>query len=210
MNLKDKNLLMGMITIGCFLCLLGFSFVAACAASEPLKQNKASIEDKLKKFLSYYYNDLDSPTSESKTKKFLLSLDHESRVQIARKLIENADGRIVYFGADILIEEEHMDEAIPALANLITSGRDETDLKGRFAYDWAHSSDEFLALKISTKILRYFISNWINYTDAERTRAYRLLSAWLQLDSKSTFSADVAERALQKLESELPSSKKDK
>lgn len=208
MNFKDKKILIGMITTGCLLFLLGLSFTKACAASKPPKQKNAIIEDNLKEFLSIYKKDQETKTDDPQAKRFLSSLDKESRVQISRKLLKESDGRIVYIGANILIRDGYMDEAIPSLADIITSGRDETDLKGRFAYDWAHSSDEFLALRISTKILRYFISNWINYSDAERARAYRLLSAWLQLDSKSSFSANVAERALQKLESELPENKK--
>jgi hypothetical protein len=130
-------------------------------------------------------------------------------VQIARKLLKESDGGIVYIGANILIRDGYMDETIPALADIITSGRDETDLKGRFGYEWVHNPDEFLALRISTKILRYFIGNWTNYTDVERARAYRLLSAWLQLDPKGTFSADAAERAIKNnLESKLPEIKR--
>jgi hypothetical protein len=54
MNFKDNKLVIGVITIGCFLCLLGLSFVKAYAASNPPKQNRASIEDNLKEFLSLY------------------------------------------------------------------------------------------------------------------------------------------------------------
>jgi hypothetical protein len=197
MNFNDKKFVIGMITIICFLGLLGLSFTNACAASKPPKQNKVSVEDNLKEFLSLYNKEQDPEA-------FLSSLDKESRLQLARKMLKEPDGKIVYIGANILIQESYMDEAIPSLANLITSGRAETDLKGRFAYDWAHSEDEFLAVRISAKILRYFISNWPNYTDSERARAYRLLSAWLQLDSRSTFSAAVAERAIKdNLESKL-------
>ena len=195
MNFKDK-LVIGMITTLCFLCLLGFSFTIACAASKPPKQNTASVEDNLKKFLSLYNNEQETKTDDPQAKPFLSNLDQESRVKISRKLLKESDGRIVYIGVNLLIRDGCIDEAIPALANIITSGRDETDLKGRFAYGWVHSSDEFLAARIISMICRYFIRNWTNYTDDERTRAYRLMAPLLQLDPHSTFSLGVAEKAL--------------
>jgi hypothetical protein len=207
MNFKDKKILIGMITAGCLFFLLGLSFTKACADSKPTKQNNTSIEESLKEFLSFYYKERDTSTPELKTKEFLLSLDQESRLQIARNLIKESDGRAVYYGANILIHEGYMKEAIPALASLITSGRDKTDLKGRLGYEWVHNPDEFLAARIMNRICRYFIRNWQNYTDGERALAYNAMTAWLQLDPKGPFSADAAERALQKLESEAPESK---
>lgn len=193
--------------IACFLCLLGLSITKACAASKPPKQTKASFENNLKEFLSLYYKERDTSTPELKTKEFLLSLDQESRLQIARKLIKESDGRTVYYGANILIHEGYMEEAIPALANLISSGRDKTDLKGRLGYEWVHNPDEYLAARIMNRICRYFMRNWQKYTDGERALAYNAMSSWLQIDSKSTFSADAAERAIKDIESKLPENK---
>jgi hypothetical protein len=192
----------------CILCLVGLSFTKACAASKSPKQNKASVEDNLKQFLSIYKKDQETKTDDPQAKRFLSSLDQESRLQISRKLLKETDGRIVYIGASILIRDGYMDETIPSLADLITSGRDETDLNGRFGYEWVHSSDKYLFGRIITRIFRYFIRNWTNYTDGERALAYRLMSPLLQLDSQSTYSVEAAEKALQKLETGLPENKK--
>jgi hypothetical protein len=201
MNFRDKKIVIGMIMIVFFLCLLGLSFTKACAASKPTKQNKASIEDNLKEFVELFYKE------GGDTEPFLSSLDKESRLQLARRMLKESDGKIVYVGANILILNGQADEATPALANLITSGRADTDLKGRLGYDWVHNPDAYPWSTIYTGIARYMIKNWQNYTDSERLWAYRYLSDLLQLDSHGTFSADVAERALKKFESEAPESK---
>jgi hypothetical protein len=203
MNFRDNKLAIVMITTVCILCLLGLSFTKAFAASKSPKQNKASVEDNLNEFLAIYKKDPNINSYEP-FYQFMSSLDHESRVQLARKLLKESDGRIVYFASNILIQEGHMDEAIPSLADLITSGRDETDLKGRFAYDWVHSSDKYLAARIIIKICRYFVRNWTHYTDGERSLAYRFMSPLLNLDSQGTFSADTVERAIKDIETKMP------
>jgi len=202
MNFKDKKLFIGMITTVCILCLVGLSFTNACATSQP-KQNKASFEDNLNKFLDIYKKDPDIESYEPYYQ-FMWNLDRESRIQLARRLLKESNGKIVYFASNILIQEGHMAEAIPALADILTSGRDESDLRGRFAYDWVHNPDEFYAARIINNIFRYFIRNWTNYTDVEQARAYSYMSPILNLDSHATFSADATERAIQNIESKFP------
>lgn len=208
MNFKDKKLVIGMIATVCILSLVGLLFINACDA-KPAKKNKASVEDNLKEFLAIYKKDPNINSYEP-FYQFMSSLDQESSVQLARRLLKESNGKIVYFASNILIFNGREDDAIPALANLITSGRADTDLKGRLGYDWEHTPNAYPWLRIYIGICRYMMSNWANYSDTERVLAYRTLSSWLQLDSHSTYSADVVERAIKKLESELPDSKKDK
>lgn len=169
-----------------------------------VKESKSDSSELVEKFYSIYREEKDPELRHYKIKEYIRSLDAKSRLKVARKIIEDPYAVISYYGANILIEEGYEDEAVPVLADMITSGRDKTkDEKGiehewGFGYDWMHHEDETLLRRMLFKIFRYFIANLERYTDQERTRAYEIMSSSLQLDPKKPFTADAAEKAMKK------------
>ena len=60
-------------------------------------------------------------------------------VPLARRLMTDDHTLVAYMAIGVLIGAGHRTETLPALADIIASGRAETDLRGRLGYDWLHS-----------------------------------------------------------------------
>ena len=85
-----------------------------------------------------------------------------------------------------MIQNNKLAEAIPTLADIITSGRVETDLNGRMGYDWIHIYDDTTVAKIFFGISRFLLLHMDSYNNAERDRAVKFLCG-LQLCEAENF-----------------------
>ncbi len=185
--------------------IIGILLILEIFVACKVKESKSASTELTEKFYSIYREEKD-PERYYKAEDYMRSLDAKSRLQVARELIKDPYGPITYYGANILIKEGYEDEAVPALADIITSGRYKTkDEKGiehdwGFGRNWVEHEDETFMMRMVFKIFRYFIANWERYTEQERARAYGMMSGWLQLDPEKPLSAEAAEEAMKRLE----------
>src|SRR5262249_41964305 len=135
--------------------------------------------------------------------KYLRGLSVKQQVQVARAVLSDADARIAYVGSSVLIEHGRGQEAVPALAAIIADGRDESQLKGRFGYDWIHGDDQTLFLRMAISINRYLLGRYESYQGEERTRVERVLMGGLLEKSSEPFSKEHARKLIDEWESKL-------
>ncbi len=134
---------------------------------------------------------------------YLHGLPAGKQLNVARAIVSDSDARIGYLGASLLIAQGYEDEAVPALATMIASGRDETQLNGRIGYDWVHSDDETLFLRMLINLSRYLLAHLENYKGAERIHVEKFLMGGMFYKSVEPFSRDAAERRISEWEAEL-------
>lgn len=106
-------------------------------------------------------------------------LPRKQRLSVARAIVDNPDANISYIGANVLIALGYARDAAPALADILASVRDQTQLNGRFGYDWLHGDDDTLFLRMIIRINRYLLANLSKYTGEERRRVEGLLMGGL-------------------------------
>lgn len=71
--------------------------------------------------------------------RLLRRLPEARAVPLSRRLMTDDHTLVAYMAIGVLIRAGHRADTLPALADIIASGRAETDLKGRLGYDWLHS-----------------------------------------------------------------------
>ena len=72
----------------------------------------------------------------------LHDLPQARTVPLARDLLAHETTIVAYMACGILIRAGLGDEALPTLAEILTSGRAQADLNGRMGYDWIHGGGE--------------------------------------------------------------------
>ncbi len=102
--------------------------------------------------------------------KFLVKLPAQRKHPVARKLLGNKDTLTAYLAAGLLIRDGKEAETIPALCEIVVSGRAETDLNNRMGYDWVHSDDDSLAGRMLLLMAEYFRDHLDEYKDKRRER----------------------------------------
>ena len=127
---------------------------------------------------------------------YLFGISLPQRLEVARTVVHDADARIGYLGANILIEHGRAQQAVPGLASIIASGRNETQLHGRLGYDWVHSDDEGLFLRMAIMINRYLLANLSRYVDDQRARVEAALMGGLLEKPSQPFSKERAEKLI--------------
>jgi len=83
------------------------------------------------------------------------------------------------------------------LAAIIASGRDEMQLKGRIGYDWLHSDDELLFLRMLISLSNYFLAHLDKYRSEERSRVEHFLMGGMLNKSPQRSRARAPSAALQ-------------
>jgi hypothetical protein len=126
--------------------------------------------------------------------KYLRSLPPTDRLAVARAVLRDRDARLGYVGASVLVQEGHADEAVPALAAMITDGRVATD-HVRLGYDWLHSDDDGLYPRMTAKIGRHLLAHLGEYDAQDRARAEEYL-----MGGQQPFSRAAAEHRLAEME----------
>lgn len=74
--------------------------------------------------------------------RLLRDLPQARAVPLARDLLAHETTMVAYMACNILIRAGKGDETLPTLAEILASGRAETDLNGRMGYDWIHGGGE--------------------------------------------------------------------
>jgi hypothetical protein len=136
-------------------------------------------------------------------KEYLRGLPLKQRLSVARATVNDSDANIGYLVANILIAHGYARDAVPALAGILASGRAQTQLNGRFGYDWVHSDDETLVLRLLIMIHRYLLANVSKYTGEELRRVEGVLMGGLLETPSEAFSIAKAKKLISKWESEL-------
>jgi hypothetical protein len=134
---------------------------------------------------------------------YIRGLPIKQRLSVARAIVNDPDARIGYLGANILITHGYVRDAVPALAAIIASGRVETQLNGRLGYEWVHSDDDTLFLRLMIRINRYLLANLSKYTGEERRRVEDILMGGLLEKPSEAFSIAKAEERISEWEAEL-------
>ncbi|HSB11622.1 MAG TPA: hypothetical protein VLM38_19190 [Blastocatellia bacterium] len=156
-----------------------------------------------REFLRLARSELATSKSCVEAKEYLRGLPLKQRLSVARAVVNDPDANIGYLGANILIEHGYARDAVPALAAILASGRDQTQLSGRFGYDWLHGDDDTLFLRLVIRINRYLLANLSKYTGEERRRVEGLLMGGLFEKPSEPFSKAKAKKLISKWESQL-------
>jgi len=127
---------------------------------------------------------------------YLRSLALTQRLRTARAALYDDDARIGYLSANTLIEHGRAQQAVPGLAAIIASGRNDTQLHGRMGYDWVHSDDEALFLRMAIMINRYLLANLARYGGDQRARVEATLMGGLLEKPSQPFSKERAEKVI--------------
>ena len=85
---------------------------------------------------------------------------------------------------------------MPGLAAIIASGRNDTQLHGRMGYDWVHSDDEALFLRMAIMINRYLLANLARYGGDQRARVEATLMGGFLEKPSQPFSKERAEKVI--------------
>jgi hypothetical protein len=137
------------------------------------------------------------------TMRYVRDLPIKQQLALARAIVNDPDARIGYIGANILIAHGHTRDAVPGLAAILASGRAETQLNGRFGYDWVHSDDDRLFPRLIVEINRYLLANLSKYTGEERKRVEYLLMGGLGNTPSEPSSEAKAKKLISEWEAEL-------
>jgi len=134
---------------------------------------------------------------------YIRSLSLTQRLQTARAALYDDDARIGYLSANTLIEHGRAKQAVPGLAAIIASGRSETQLHGRMGYDWIHSGDEGLLLRMAIMINRYLLTNLTKYGGDQRARVEATLMGGMLEKPSQPFSKERAEKLINEWQGKL-------
>jgi hypothetical protein len=157
----------------------------------------------VKEFLRLARSKLASGNTCVEAKEYIGGLPLTQRLSVARAIVDDPNARIGYLGANILIAHGYARDAVPALAAILASGRDQTQLDGRFGYDWLHRDDDTLFLRLIIRINRYLLANLSKYTGEERRRVEGILMGGLFERSSEAFSQAKAKKLISEWESDL-------
>lgn len=121
-------------------------------------------------------NDFDTFISkeDSEAIMYAWSLPKERQIELARLLLQHENGRIVYRGSQLLIKNGMEGETFAPLARIIVEGKSKTDLKGRLGYDWQHSDDATLFLRMMLGIMQSMHKNYAHYDASQQQIALRV------------------------------------
>ena len=154
-------------------------------------------------FLRIARNELAAGSELREAAAYLRSVSPAQQLQVARTILYDDDARIGYFAANALIEKGRARQAVPALAAIIASGRNETQLGGRMGYDWTHSDDEGLFLRMAIMINRFLLANLARYDGDQRARVEVILMGGLLEKPSQPFSKERAGKLIVEWERKL-------
>lgn len=103
--------------------------------------------------------------------RLMADLPEERAIPLARNLMDHETTIVAYMACGILIRAGLQDETLPALAEILASGRAETDLKGRMGYDWLHGDEDDEAM--FGKLAAYLEAHLGDYEGEELARVTR-------------------------------------
>ena len=89
------------------------------------------------------------------------------------------------------------------MTNFALRGLVHSQLDGRMGYEWIHSDDETLFLRMMIKINRYLLSNLDKYKGEERVRVERILMGGFLEESTKPFSLEGAKKRISEWEAQL-------
>jgi hypothetical protein len=157
----------------------------------------------VKEFLRLARSELATGDKCVEATKYVRELPLRQQLALARAIVNDPDARIGYVGANILIANGHAQEAVPALAAIVASGRHQTQLNGRLGYEWLHGDDDSLFLRLMIRINRYLLANLSRYTGEERRRVESVLMGGLLNRSSEAFSKAKAKKLISEWDSEF-------
>jgi hypothetical protein len=189
----SRDLAMAIVAIASFLVHNAMAWPPQTGTSQQVKE-----------FLRLARPEVASGDGCVEAKKYIRGLPLKQRLSVARAIVNDPDANIGYLGANILIAHGYAPDAVPALAAILASGRDQTQLNGRFGYDWLHGDDNTLFPRLIIRINRYLLANLSKYTGEERRRVEDLLMGGLFWGKPSeAFSIARAKKLISEWESEL-------
>ncbi len=128
------------------------------------------------------------------------SLPDDKRVDVARVLLNDTDTLLSYISAGILFRNGFEEEAVPVIAAIILSGKDESRLNNRLGYDWVHSDDDSLAIRFVVRILEHIKHYFKDLQPDEQKRATQFFQ---QLGLSGEYSNKKADFLINKYKSRL-------
>lgn len=185
--------------------IIAILFVSNCAAE---LSSPAQMTPQTQEFYRIARRELAVGKGCADAVEYVRGLPPEQQLEVARVIVNDPDAQIGYAGANLLIERGRAEESAPALAAIIASGRDETQLNGRIGYEWVHSEDQTLFLRMAILINRYLLANLEKYQGQERVRVERVLMGGLLEPPSMPFSRKEAEKHISDWEAALAKTKR--
>ncbi len=105
-------------------------------------------------------------------------LPEERSVPLARQLLSDERALVSYMASGVLIRAGHAEETLPALAEIIISGKAETELNGRMGYDWIHSDQPEKTEVMFERLADYLDAHRTEYGSEQQARADAYLRAF--------------------------------
>lgn len=172
--------------------------VLATFSGEAQTSQRSVTSHEAQEFYRIVRAEIDQNTECPSAMAYFRKLSARKQSNIAHTIVQDPDARIAYLGANWLIANGKMKEAIPALASIISSGRDQTQLKGRFGYEWVHG-DEELFLEILINLSNFLLTRLDDFKGEDRARVERFLMGGMFKESTEQFSLEAARRRLAEL-----------
>ena len=104
-------------------------------------------------------------------------LPEERSTQLARLLLSDERALVSYLASGVLIRAGRAEETLPALAEIIVSGKVEAELNGRMGYDWVHSDQPEKTEGMFGRLADYLEAHTADYGPEEQARANNYLRA---------------------------------
>ena len=121
------------------------------------------------------YRRLRDSGAERKAWGFVRRLPQARQVQVARAMTRDPSAAVAYTGAGFLIRAGLEKETVPVLADMIATGKVETELNNRLGWDWLHGDDPALFARMMARIGDYLKANLDRYGEEERERIRRVI-----------------------------------
>jgi len=104
-------------------------------------------------------------------------LPEQRSVQLARLLLFDERALVSYMASGVLIRAGHIEETLSALAEIVKSGKAETELNGRMGYDWVHSDQPEMTEDMFNRLASYLETHRADYEPEEQARVDAYLRA---------------------------------
>ena len=191
-----ERLITQTLRVGLAMALAIASLFVFVGAGEPSSAMQANPTPEAAEFLRIARKELAAGSELSEATTYLRSLPLPKKLPVASTSLNDDDARIGYLSANILIEQGKAQQAVPGLSAIISTGRNETQLHGRMGYDWVHSDDESLFLRMTILINKYLLANLARYRGDQRARVEATLMGGLLEKPSQPFSKERAEKLI--------------
>ena len=157
--------------------------------------NADDLQKTIEDFYSIAEQELSIGNEIPRTLKFVDGLSKEEQIEVAKIARSHSSNHIKRVAASILLKNQQVDDAIPVLADLITSN---ADLKA-IGWSLTHGADENLSITIFSKLARHLLEDLRSLPPEKAKKAHEFLCE-LAGKANTKCSTEVIEQRIQQIE----------